>query len=165
VRQPSISALATAVYNGILSEQDFYARAQEIGYAPEDARLYLRPAVAGSAKPTRGLTEAQIVAAYHAGLFEYQVTLDRLEALGYSEDDAIVLIRTSKDLIQNSDAWYGLMSGSLDANSVISQLIAAHFSDADIYDAFASLPASFLAALGVDLEVLKGTLAILPGGA
>jgi hypothetical protein len=164
IRMPSISALATAVYNGLITEQEFYARAQEIGYTPEDAALYLKPATNGSTKPTLSLSASQILAAYDAGLFDYDVTLSRLKALGYNEADAIVLIRTRKDQIKNTDAWFSLLNGSLPWDNVIVQLAAAGYSDQDIYEAFASLPASFFAATGVTLADIQGILAAIPGG-
>jgi hypothetical protein len=164
IRMPSISALASAVYNGLITETEFYARAQEIGYSPGDAALYLKPATNGSTKPTLSLTAAQLLAAYSAGLLDYGTTLDRLESMGYNEDDAILLIRTHKEEIRNGDVWFGLVSGVLDPNNAIAQLIAAGYSDNDIYNAFASLPASTLAAMGIDLPSLAGALAITPGG-
>lgn len=164
VRAPSISALATAVYNGIITEQEFYARAQEIGYAPEDAKLYLRPVVNGAAKPTVTLSASQILAAYDAGLFDYATALTRLEALGYNEADTIILIRTRKDQIKNGDAWFSLMNGSISPDNAIAQLIAAGYSDNDIYNAFASLAPSVLAAMGINLAELKAALALTPGG-
>ena len=165
IRMPSITALATAVYNRIISESDFYARAQELVYAPEDAKLYLRPAVNGSHKPTQQLSAAQVLAAYDKGLFDYENTLNRLEALGFNEADAIILIRTRKDQIRNTDAWFSLMTGSIDPDSAIAQLIASGYSDADIVAAFASLSPATLSAMGIDLTALAAALPLTPVGA
>ena len=164
IRMPSISALATAVYNGLITEDEFYARAKEIGYAPEDAALYLKPATNGSTKATKELSTSQVLAAYDAGLFDFDTTLNRLEAQGYSESDAIILIRTRKDEIRNTDTWYSLMVGAIDANSAIAQLISAGYSDQDIVDAFSHLSPATLAAMGIDLATLAAALAITPGG-
>jgi hypothetical protein len=165
IRMPSISALATAVYNGLITEDEFFARAQEIGYSPQDAALYLRPAVDGSQKPIKTLTAAQVLSVYDHGLFSKDTTITRLEALGYDEADATLLLRITKDLIVNTDAWDSLLAGSIDPMTVVAQLISQNYSDQDIINAFSSLPPATLAAMNINLEDLAAALAITPGGA
>jgi len=163
-RQPSITTLVSALQNGVIDEQTYYARAQELGYQTTDAQMYLSLATNQVKKSTVTLSASEIRTAYGQGLMTRGVALDRLTTRGYSNDDATLLLRMTKDFIQGTDTWDQLLSGNLAAFDAVSALVNAHYSDNDIIDAFAALPASTLAALQLDLGALKETLAAIPGG-
>jgi len=164
VRLPSISALVMAVQNGLLTEEQYLARCQEIGYRPEDAQLYLALATKNERKATTRLTPAQIVAAYNKGFYSYGAALGLLAQRGYSDADGIILLRTSKDLIENTDAWYGMLQGDLTFSDVLTQLVNFNYADEDILKAFSSLPVATRSSLGVDLTDLGDFLKTFPGG-
>lgn len=165
LRTPSITVLVAALRNGILSEAEYFARAAELGYQTADAELYLAVAATNERKSTRALTTAQILEAYRKGLFTRGTTLARLNESGYSNEDAVLLIRMEKDVIENTDTWDALLSGALDPFDAIAALISANYSDGDILEAFGSLPAQVLSSLGIDLAQLQSVLAEIPGGA
>lgn len=163
-RMPSITTLVNALQNGIIDEQAYFARAQEIGYSVPDAQLYLSVSVKTEKKASKSLTPGQILAAYGKGLWSRGTALDRLTSTGYSTDDATLLLRIEKDSIQLTETWDSLLSGSIGPFDAISTLIQAHYADQDIYDAFASLGAITLSQMGIDLAQLQDTLTAIPGG-
>jgi hypothetical protein len=164
VRLPSISALVMAVQNGLITEAEYLARCQEIGYRPEDAQLYLALATRNERKATTQLSPAQIVAAYNKGFYSYGAALSFLAQRGYSDADGIILLRTSKDLIENTDAWYGMLQGDLTFSDVLTQLVNFNYADEDILKAFSGLPPATRSTLGVDLTDLGTFLKTFPGG-
>jgi len=163
-RQPTLNALLLAVQNSIITEQEYLDRAIELGYSQADANLYLTIATRNERKSTKQLTPTQVINAYGAGFLDWGTALSRVVSYGYSDNDAILLLRMEKDRIQNTDAWAALLAGEIDAWDCLSQLINARYADRDILDAFAALPPTALAALGIDLETLKSALAEIPGG-
>lgn len=165
VRLPSITALAAAVQNEIITENEYFVRAAEIGYMPEDARIYLALATKQERKSTKSLTASQLLNAYGAGLMPRGETLSRMYQQGYNDPDAVLLLRMEKDFIEYTDTWNDLLSGALDPFDAVSALINAHYADADIVDAFAKLPPAILSAMGIDLSTLKSALGEIPGGA
>jgi len=164
VRLPSIAALVAAVQDLLITEAEYLARCQEIGYSPEDSRLYLALATRNERKSTVQLSPSQIVAAYGKGFYSFGQALTLLAQRGYSDGDATVLLRIQKDEVVNSEAWYGLLTGALSFSDVLTQLINAHYNDQDIAAAFESLPPATLSALGVKIDELKQFLAGYPGG-
>jgi hypothetical protein len=165
LRLPSISALAVATYDGIITVDEYFARAQELGYRVQDAEMYLSLAGSTGIKSARTLTAAQVVNAYGAGLVPRGEGLARLHAQGYNDVDATLLLRMEKDFIELTDTWDQLLAGNLDPFAAIAQLVSAEYSDEDIVNAFAALPASDLVAMGINLTDLQQALAITPGGA
>ena len=165
VRLPSIAALVAAVQDLLITEDEYLARCQEIGYSPEDSRLYLALATRNERKSTVQLSPSQIVAAYGKGFYSFGQALSLLAQRGYSDGDATVLLRIQKDEVVNTEAWYGLLTGALTFSDVLTQLINAHYNDQDIVNAFGSLPPATLSALGVKIDELKQFLAGYPGGA
>jgi hypothetical protein len=164
VRLPSIAALVAAVQDLLITEAEYLARCQEIGYSPEDAMLYLALATKNERKSTVQLSPSQIVAAYGKGLYSFGQSLGLLAQRGYSDGDATMLLRIQKDSVVNTEAWYGLLTGALTFSDVLTQLINAHYNDQDIVNAFGSLPPATLSALGVKIDELKQFLAGYPGG-
>jgi hypothetical protein len=164
VRLPTIGALVMAVQNGLLTEDEFMARAAEIGYSPEDALLYLALGTKTVNKPTVQLTPAQVVSAYGHGFYTFGRAQALLTTRGYNDGDASILLRIQKDLIQNTEAWFGMLNGDLTFGDTLTQLINAKYADQDILDAFRSLPPATLVALGVDLTELQNFLGAYPGG-
>jgi hypothetical protein len=164
VRLPTIAALVAAVQKGLITEDEYLARCQEIGYTPEDSRLYLALATRNERKSTVQLSPSQIVAAYGKGFYSFGQALSLLTQRGYSDGDATILLRIQKDEVVNTEAWYGLLTGALGFSDVLTQLVNAHYNDQDIVNAFGSLPPATLSALGVTIDELKQFLAGYPGG-
>jgi len=164
IRQPTIAALVAALQKGILTEDEYYARAAEIGYRQADAMMYLAIAVKQERKSSKTLTPAQITAAYDAGLYDWSFAVSQMTQRGYSDLDAQVILRTRKDLIENTDAWGQMLSGNIDAFACLSELLAMDYADKDILKAFQTMPAGYVSALGINLRDLADFLAEEPGG-
>lgn len=163
-RLPSITTLAGAVQNGIISEDEYFTRAVEIGYSAPDAAVYLALATRAERKSTTGLSAGQIVNAYGKGFLSWGEALGRLSQRGYSDPDAILLLRMEKDAIANTDVWVQLLQGAISPFDALSQLMDAHYNDQDILGAFGSLSPGTLSAMGIDLGTLQQFLAGTPGG-
>jgi hypothetical protein len=163
-RVPSITTLVAALQNGVISQDEYTARAQELGYSPDDAGLYVALAVTAEKKSVQALSLGQIQAAYGKGFMSRGAALARVITLGYSQDDAVLLLRITKESLQLTDTWDSLLSGALGPFDAIAALASANYSDEDIYAAFAALDPGTRAAMGIDLEQLKLTLAATPGG-
>jgi hypothetical protein len=163
-RLPSIEALTLAVKNGIITEDEFFIKAQEIGFLIQDAAMYLSLATTNERKSTKTLNASQVGQAYDAGFLDRGPALTRLHQMGYGDEDGILLLRIRKDFIEKTDIWDQLLTGNLDAFSAIAQLVNAKYSDQDILDAFAALPPITLAALNISIPDLAEALGATPGG-
>ncbi len=163
-RLPSIEALMVAVRNGLITIDEYFQKARELGFEPRDAEMYLAIATQNERKATRILNASQVGQAYDAGLLSRGISLTRLSQLGYGDEDATLLLRIRKDFVINTDTWDQLLLGNLDAFDAISQLVNAHYADQDIVDAFANLTPARLAALNIDISNLSQVLGEIPGG-
>jgi hypothetical protein len=153
-----------AVRNGLITIDEYFLKAQELGFQPADARMYLSIATQNERKSTKTLSASQVGQAYDAGLLSRGISLSRLSQLGYGDDDGILLLRIRKDFVTNTDIWDQLLAGNLDAFDAISQLVNAHYADQDILDAFAGLGPVFLGVLDIDIVSLSEVLGEIPGG-
>lgn len=163
-RLPSIGALVAALQNGIITQDEYMGRANEIGYRPEDAQLYLAIATRNVKRSTKELTTSQVTNAYGAGFLPYSEAFRRLTQSGYGDGDATLILRMEKDLIENTDAWRSLLSGAIDPFEAIAQLINSSYSDQDILGAFSGLGPLTLSQMGIDIAQLSEALASTPGG-
>jgi len=163
-RLPSIEALMVAVRDGLISEDEYFLKAQEMGFLPRDAAMYLAIATKNERKATKILNASQVGQAYDAGLLSRGISLSRLSQLGYGDEDATLLLRIRKDFVTNTDVWDQLLAGNIDAFDAISQLVNADYADQDIVDAFAGLGPARLAALNISIPDLSETLGLIPGG-
>ena len=165
IQTPSITVLVAALQNGVITQDQYTARAQELGYSAADAGLYAALATTNERKPSASLSLSQIQQAYEKGLMERGTALSRVMALGYANDDADLLLRMIKPGIDATDTWDSLLNGALTPINAVAALVSASYSDEDIYEAFAALGSASLEAMGVDLDLLKASLAAVPGGA
>ncbi len=163
-RLPSITTLAAAVQNEIITEDEYFTRAVEIGYSPTDAAVYLALATRAERKSTTALSPSQLINAYGGGFLSWGEALGRLSQKGYSDPDAVLLLRMEKDAIPNTDIWVQLLQGAISPFDALSQLLNARYNDQDILGAFANLTPGQLGAMGVDLTTLEQFLAETPGG-
>ncbi len=163
-RQPSIGALVVALQMEIITQEQYLAKALEIGYSPEDAALYIQIAVKAEKKSTKPLSASQITNAYGAGLMPFQTALSRITQQGYSDADATLILRLEKDLIINTDVWNALLAGALDPFEAVAQLVNMRYADKDILDNFSNLGPSVLSQMGIDIQDLGNALAATPGG-
>jgi hypothetical protein len=152
---PSISVLARAYKNGVITEQTFYTRAAEIGYSSDDAKLYLVVAETTAVQNVKTLSQAQAVNAYGAGLLTRSQTQDRLLAMGYSGEDITILLRMEKADVADSDLWSAMIAGALSADDTIAALINAKYAVPDIKAAFNKLTSGALAQLNINLAELN----------
>jgi hypothetical protein len=164
VRAPSVSALIAALQNGILSEIDFAARMEEIGYTPSDVKLYLDLATLQPLKATRSLTASQLGSAYKTGLLSRGITKQRIQASGYNEGDTEILLKLEKADIPNTDEWTALLSGQLNPVDTISALVSKKYTLADIRDAFNNIPFELVTALGMNVPAVLAYIDELIGG-
>lgn len=163
VRIPSVSALVSAVRNGLISEVDYYARTSEIGYSRPDAEMYLALAVTNERKSTKELTAAQIVNAYGKNIFTRGEALERLTTMGYSDFDANVLIRMERETIQESDTWSSMLIKALTPYEAIISLLGDGYRVAEIQEAFAGLGDSMLVSLGSSRAEMNDIFVALGG--
>ena len=164
VRQPSITALVAAVQKTLITEEEYFTRSNELGYTSEDARMYLGLARKTEGKVSKELSVSQVTGAYKAGIMGWGEAMTRVESMGYSNSDATLIMRLAHDRIQNTSAWLSMLSGGLSAEDCIYTLIGDSYSDNDILEAFSSLSAPVLAALGINLDELRVALGQIPGG-
>lgn len=164
VRQPTIAALVAAVQKGLITEDEYTARAQEIGYTPPDSALYLALATKNERKSVVQLSPAQVVSAYDHGFYPYGQAQSLLTTRGYSDGDATILLRIAKDLIINTDTWYAFLQGDLAFADALTALVNANYADTDIINAFNSLGSAQLAARGINIQQLSDFLKSYPGG-
>lgn len=86
---------------GLMDGDEVEKRARHFGYSPDDAVMYRRfvetynsdVSTLGS-EAQRDLTTSQIVRAYSRGVFGQGMAVDALGDLGYSDQDAAILIAT-----------------------------------------------------------------------
>lgn len=165
IRVPSIGTLVAALQNGVVSQDEYTARATELGYSTADAQLYIALAVTAEHKASKSLSLGQVQQAYNQGILSRGIALARVVGMGYSDDDATLLLRITKESLVLTDTWDALLSGALGPYDAIAALVSASYSDEDIYAAFAALDPLTLARLQIDLAQLKLTLTAIPGGA
>lgn len=91
-KQPSISALMSAVRKGIITPVEMKKQLMQIGYSEEVASMYVRLATAKEEKKTRTLSKSEILKAFKKGLMDVEDAISRLMQLGYSPDDAELLL-------------------------------------------------------------------------
>lgn len=132
VRQPSTAVLVKSYQGGLIDQTEFFARMQEIGYNRDAAQLVLETSNTKQVKGTKSLTKAEITEAYKKNLFGYEETLSRLQELGYSTDDADLLIREEQKGVQSTDVWTALLNGWIDPQSAIVALLGLGFSQDDV---------------------------------
>jgi hypothetical protein len=164
VALPSITTLARAVQEGLLTEAEYYTRAQETGWSKPDAAIYLTFAATAERKSVVGLSASNIVNAYGEGIFAWQEALSRLTQKGYSDSDAQVLLRLERDNIFASDPWINFTLGRISINVALADLIEQHYTDEQIYNAFASLEPGEIEDAGLTLDAIAGLLNYFPGG-
>lgn len=83
----------TAVRLGIISETTFRTKLTQAGYAPDDIDTALKLA---QYQPHPTLTYSFVLAALTKGVITKGEALERLTAMGYSQDDALVMIATAE---------------------------------------------------------------------
>lgn len=139
VKQPSITTLVKAYQAGFIDQTEFFNRAQEIGYNKEAAQIYLETSNVKTVKKTKDLTKAEITEAFRKNLFDYSTALSGLEELGYSTENADLLLRMEQKGITSTDIWTALLQGWIDPQSAFLALLGLGFSQAEIDTAIASL--------------------------
>jgi hypothetical protein len=154
VKLPSITLLVEAVRNGLITELEYYARTAELGYQPIDASLYLAMSTTNERKGTKELSQAQVVNAYGKYLFTRGQAQERLTSMGYSDADAVILLRMERELVIETDAWNSMLAKAITAYDCILQLISGNFKTEEIKSAFASLSDSALISFGTDRATL-----------
>lgn len=141
-RQPTIAALVKAVRAGLISETEYYERAADLGFDREGATIYLANAKTVASKASRTLTKTDILKAYREGEFSFNEAHTRLEEIGYSYEDADILIRLEKGGVQSTDVWQALLAGLLDADDAFRALLGLGFSEEEILTAIDELEAA-----------------------
>lgn len=140
VRQPTIAVLVKAYQAGFIDQTQFYDQAKAIGYSQEAAQLYLETSNTKTVKGTKALTKAEITEAFKKNLFDYSTALSALEDLGYSTDDADLLLRLEGKGVTSTDIWTALLQGWIDPQSAIVALLGLGFTEDEINAAIAALP-------------------------
>jgi hypothetical protein len=139
IRQPSVAVIVEAYRDGILEENEYYARMQEIGYTIQTAQLYAVIATKQERKKVKTLTPSQIGDAYEKGFIERGEALQRLEDQGYNEIDATLLLRLYKSGIEDTQAWASGLNGDITPETMIEQLLSQGFTMDEINAAVSSL--------------------------
>lgn len=92
-KTPSLTSLSKAVREELILPVEFINKLIALGYTKEDAEMFLRIALYKEAKPLKSLSKAEILDSFKKGLFTLEQALDRLIGIGYSEDDADVILK------------------------------------------------------------------------
>ena len=138
-RQPSISALVQAVVNGFLTEAEFYEKAASIGFTKEGAAVYLANGTKSTSKGTKSLTKAEVLEAYRKNLASAGTTHTKLEGMGYSYEDAELLIEMEQKGIEATDIFRAFKAGYLEAEDAYFALAGLGYSDDEISVAILSV--------------------------
>ena len=80
------------LYDGIITDEQAYKYYRKMGYNEEDARNLVRLAKTYYAEEDRNLTRSLIEKAYIEGELNREEAIERLQDLGYSKDDAELII-------------------------------------------------------------------------
>jgi SOS response regulatory protein OraA/RecX len=139
VRQPSVAALSQAVQNGLIDENEFFARMAELGYDRAGASIFLSLASGHERKSTKTLTLAQIQEAYKRDFYSRGVALQKVTEMGYNDADATLLLRFIKSGIEETEPWSSMLSGLISSDNANQQLLDLGFTTDEIDKAFTQL--------------------------
>ncbi|MEM1574293.1 MAG: hypothetical protein QXY96_07455, partial [Candidatus Methanomethylicaceae archaeon] len=106
-RFPTSSQIGRAYVDGVITRDEMKKKLLELKYSEKDAELIcliydkekeraLRKIREVPAEKKQKLSATQILEAYREGVFSGEEALTRLEALGYSIDDAMVLLEVQR---------------------------------------------------------------------
>jgi len=131
--------LLKAFYNEVIDLPELHSRLIEIGFTKEDAKLIAETAVEEKKRRALKLSPSALTAAMLENIIEPEVCFEKLIELGYSEEDAAVLISTAiskaevpPKLPTTSMLSSALKDGIIDTATFKSKLKALGYSEPDI---------------------------------
>jgi hypothetical protein len=142
-RLPTASQIGRAYIDGVISRDEMKKRLIELDYSEADAELicliYDREKAAALQrirKPPpekkQTLSASQILEAYREGVFSGEEALTRLEGLGYSTEDALVLLEVQRRTLTPSQIIRAMRRGIITEDQARERLSLQGYTSDDI---------------------------------
>lgn len=120
----SINHLIVAYQDEIISQEEYVQALRDKGYPPDTIDFYVKLAEGPAIEVTRELTKSDIQGLYGDELIDYTDALNRLINLGYSPDDAELLLSRKKTPIEKSREYALFRQGYINPADFVDILIS-----------------------------------------
>jgi hypothetical protein len=137
-RRLTLAQLQTGFREGLLSDTQLLDEFAAMGYNDRDAKFLVDITDKEPASTERRLSASQLQRAYKAGLISDAQLLDQLLALGYTQDDAQLLVdmatpepAAKERQLSAAQLAAGFRSGLVTAEELLTRLQAAGYAQAD----------------------------------
>lgn len=114
LKQPSVSQMQLALQRGLITEQQFRDKLAAWGYSLDAVEVYLQNASYVPPSEPRKLTSAQVLRLYRELFFSRAEAVDRLVELGYTIEDANLLVTAEGGGIADTEVADSYLAGYLD---------------------------------------------------
>ncbi len=98
--EPSISAYIQALRNELLTEKEFRKKLEELGYEKATIDLYVKLSTTEEKEKTQKLTKADVLSMYTKTILNKSQTLERLNDMGFSSEDAELLLKLKEPKVE-----------------------------------------------------------------
>lgn len=95
---PSLSVLSSAVRDEIITTDEYKQKLKELGYTEDDINMITRYTFNTEQKTYKTMTKRDVLKAYKKDKITKEQALDRLSYLGYSYEDAEMLLDIEKEV-------------------------------------------------------------------
>lgn len=96
IKQPTLSEYHTFYMNGLMDRATLTAKLRELGYEADDTELLIQSFERVTPAPTKELTTTTLTTLYKAGMIDRVIFLQKLTTLGYTTDDAELIIKQAE---------------------------------------------------------------------
>jgi hypothetical protein len=142
--KPTVNQYIAAFQDGIITEQQLAENLATLGLTQDSINFYLNIASTVNVKGTKDLTKADIQGLVKDGTLSYNEGLKRMIDLGYTPDDAQLLLNRSVTQIEDTQIHKLFVMGYLDIDTYVDALLRLGYSQQDIVD--------YLVRIGVNLR-------------
>lgn len=122
--QPSTSQYISAYRRGVINESELHTKLNALGYGGDAIEFYIRYANEVQTDEVKELTKSDILSLYNKQIIMYADALERLTKLGYSVDDAELLIRAKLPDIEDTVYHAQFINGTISPDELIRVLLA-----------------------------------------
>jgi hypothetical protein len=137
-RRLSVSQLSQGYKIGTVTDVQFSERLLALGYSQEDAKVLIDIATPVTVSKERQLSTAQLTVGFRAGLVTEAELLEKLATLGYSQEDAELLVKMAAPApaekarqLSASQLQVGFRSGLVTETDLLQKLAALGYAQAD----------------------------------
>jgi hypothetical protein len=114
VKRPSVGSLQLALQRGLIDEPQFRERLSQQGYSEDAVNIYLFNAQYQAPASPRQLTKGEILSLYVDEKLTRQQALQRLQQLGYTIEDATLLVEQKAQNPQDTEVGQAYIAGLID---------------------------------------------------